>query len=70
MVVLLLTRRQGLEARKQFVEPVGAWFSQLGQLNYVHHMWAYPSLQHRKKMREKTWKVKGWGESVKKTGII
>lgn len=34
--------RKGLQARKQFVEPVGAWFSQLGDLNYVHHMWAYP----------------------------
>jgi hypothetical protein len=34
-------------------------------------MWAYPSLQHRKEMRERTWKVKGWGESVKKTvGLI
>jgi hypothetical protein len=32
----------GLQARKRYVQPVGAWFSQLGQLNYVHHMWAYP----------------------------
>ncbi|KAJ3273642.1 hypothetical protein HDV01_004251 [Terramyces sp. JEL0728] len=45
----------------------GAWFSQIGHLNYVHHMWAYPTLQHRKEMREETWKEKGWGESVKKT---
>ncbi|KAJ3253804.1 hypothetical protein HK103_005291 [Boothiomyces macroporosus] len=55
------------EARKQYVQPVGAWFSQIGHLNYVHHMWAYPSLQDRKTMREETWKEKGWGESVKKT---
>ncbi|KAJ3369350.1 hypothetical protein HDU91_007318 [Kappamyces sp. JEL0680] len=34
--------QKGIEARKQFVEPVGAWFSQLGDLNFVHHMWAYP----------------------------
>jgi hypothetical protein len=34
--------RRGLECRRQFCEPVGAWFSQLGQLNYVHHMWQYP----------------------------
>ncbi|KAG0181608.1 hypothetical protein DFQ29_007712 [Apophysomyces sp. BC1021] len=34
--------RQGLECRRQFCEPVGAWFSQLGDLNTVHHMWTYP----------------------------
>jgi NIPSNAP len=52
-------RKKGLEARKQVVQPVGAWFSQLGGLNYVHHMWEYPSLQERKEMRAKTWKLKG-----------
>lgn len=34
--------RRGLEARRQFVQPIGAWFSQLGDLNQVHHMWSYP----------------------------
>ncbi|KAJ3213196.1 hypothetical protein HDU67_003174 [Dinochytrium kinnereticum] len=33
--------KKGLEARRKFVQPVGAWFSQLGDLNYVHHLWAY-----------------------------
>lgn len=29
------------------------------------------SLQHRKELRSKTWKVKGWGESVQQTvGLI
>lgn len=35
-------RRRGIEARKKYVQPIGAWFSQLGSLNYVHHMWKYP----------------------------
>lgn len=35
-------RRKGIEARRQFVEPVGAWFSQIGRLHQVHHMWQYP----------------------------
>lgn len=34
--------RKGLECRKQFCEPVGAWFTQLGELNTVYHMWTYP----------------------------
>lgn len=35
-------RRKGLECRSQFCEPVGAWFSQLGNLHTVQHMWTYP----------------------------
>ncbi|KAL0951641.1 hypothetical protein HGRIS_008321 [Hohenbuehelia grisea] len=36
------TWRKGIEARKKFVAPVGAWFSQVGRLHQVHHMWQYP----------------------------
>ncbi|KAI8922049.1 hypothetical protein DFJ77DRAFT_445106 [Powellomyces hirtus] len=59
--------RRGLEARRQFVQPVGAWFSELGELHWVHHMWAYPDLQVRKEMREKAWEVDGWAQTVYKT---
>ncbi|KAF9437066.1 hypothetical protein BGZ76_002084 [Entomortierella beljakovae] len=59
--------RRGLECRRQFCEPVGAWFSQLGKLNYVHHMWNYPELETRKKTREQAWKVDGWAETVYNT---
>ncbi|KAJ3063565.1 hypothetical protein HK102_008435, partial [Quaeritorhiza haematococci] len=63
--------RRGLEARKKFVQPVGAWFTQLGDLNYVHHMWVYPDLQTRKKMREAAWQEAGWAQTVRNTvGLI
>src|SRR3954467_8454748 len=42
LIAMVINRRKGLECRRQFCEPVGAWFSQLGSLNYVHHMWTYP----------------------------
>ena len=32
----------GLKARKDLISPVGAWFSQLGQLNQVHQMYQFP----------------------------
>lgn len=38
-------RRRGIEARRKFVAPVGAWFSQIGRLHQVHHMWQYPSVK-------------------------
>ncbi|KAI9591597.1 hypothetical protein BDF19DRAFT_454610 [Syncephalis fuscata] len=59
--------RRGLECRRQFCEPIGAWFSQLGQLNYVHHMWQYPDLESRKRTREQAWSVNGWAETVYNT---
>ncbi|KAL1922633.1 uncharacterized protein VTP21DRAFT_10172 [Calcarisporiella thermophila] len=59
--------RKGLECRRQFCEPVGAWFSQLGALNYVHHMWCYPDLENRKITREQAWKVDGWATTVYNT---
>jgi hypothetical protein len=59
--------RRGLECRQQFCEPVGAWFSQLGDLNVVNHMWQYPDLETRKRTREEAWKVDGWAETVYNT---
>jgi len=35
-------RRKGIEARRKFVRPVGAWFSQVGRLHQVYHLWQYP----------------------------
>lgn len=35
-------RRRGIEARRKSIAPVGAWFSQIGRLHQVHHMWQYP----------------------------
>ncbi|RCI03955.1 hypothetical protein CU098_010617 [Rhizopus stolonifer] len=59
--------RKGLECRRQFCEPIGAWFTQLGELNTVYHMWTYPDLQDRKTTREDAWNTEGWAETVHKT---
>ncbi|OBZ85580.1 Protein NipSnap 2 [Choanephora cucurbitarum] len=59
--------RKGLECRRQFCEPIGAWFTQLGDLNTVYHMWAYPDLHTRKTTREEAWNTDGWAETVHKT---
>ena len=59
--------REGMEARRDLIQPVGAWYSQLGQLNYVHHMWRFPDIQARKEIREKAWEIKGWAQNVYKT---
>ncbi|KAF4611750.1 hypothetical protein D9613_004249 [Agrocybe pediades] len=61
------TWRRGIEARRKSVAPVGAWFSQVGNLHQVHHMWQYPDLQTRKEVREKAWQIDGWAETVSKT---
>ena len=59
--------KSGLEVRRKYCQPVGAWFSQLGHLNKVHHMWVYPDLEARKRNREEAWKEHGWAETVHNT---
>ncbi|KAK7063985.1 Zn(2)-C6 fungal-type domain-containing protein [Favolaschia claudopus] len=61
------TWHRGIEARRKFVAPVGAWFSQVGRLHQVHHLWQYPSLEARKELREKAWQIDGWAETVSKS---
>lgn len=64
------TWRRGIEARRKSVAPVGAWFSQMGRLHQVHHMWQYPTLQKRRDIREKAWQNDGWAETVSKTAQL
>ncbi|KAJ7040340.1 hypothetical protein C8F04DRAFT_1083283 [Mycena alexandri] len=64
------TWRRGIEARRKFVAPVGAWFSQVGRLHQVHHLWQYPSLEVRKELREQAWQIDGWAETVSKTSQL
>ncbi|KAH8914022.1 nipsnap family protein [Atractiella rhizophila] len=59
--------RRGLEARSHFVQPVGAWFSQVGRLHQVHHVWNYASMEQRDKQRAEAWKIDGWNDTVVKT---
>ncbi|EKM84076.1 hypothetical protein AGABI1DRAFT_110665 [Agaricus bisporus var. burnettii JB137-S8] len=62
--------RRGIEARRKFIVPVGAWFSQVGRLHEVHHMWQYPSFQERREKREQLWQIDGWAETVSKTAKL
>lgn len=39
--IINFSRKIGLEARRKFVQPIGAWFSQVGELHQVIHMWHY-----------------------------
>ncbi|KAI3647558.1 hypothetical protein MP228_007779 [Amoeboaphelidium protococcarum] len=59
--------KRGLEIRKKYCQPVGAWFTQLGALSLVHHMWVYPSLDDRKRQREEAWQEDGWAQTVYNT---
>jgi len=59
--------RRGIDARKNHISPVGAWFSQVGRLHQVHHIWQHASLEQRKSTREEAWKAAGWADTVTKT---
>jgi len=55
----------GIKIRRK--DAVGGFFSQVGQLHTVHHIWAYEDMQHRKEERENMWQVPGWDYCVAST---
>lgn len=46
---------------------VGAYFSQVGHLYMVHHLWAYRDIAERDTVRENMWLYPGWDDCVKYT---
>ena len=45
---------KAIEEREKYSPLVGAWYSDVGDLNRWYHMWAYESMEHRLKVREET----------------
>lgn len=56
---------KGIKYRKD--EAIGGWFSQIGIMHQVHHMWAYKDLNERHETRQSNWQLPGWDECVQKT---
>ncbi|KAK7088707.1 protein NipSnap-like isoform X1 [Littorina saxatilis] len=55
---------RGIKSRGTNNEPVAGYFSQMGDLYMVHHIWAYTDLESRKQTREAAWQRPGWDECV------
>ncbi|KFM79908.1 Protein NipSnap, partial [Stegodyphus mimosarum] len=53
---------RGINYRKS--SAVAGFFSQIGQLYMVHHIWSYKDLLSRKEIREAAWRKPGWDECV------
>ena len=60
---LKLVEEEGIELQKRYLgELVGYFFSDIGPLNQIVHIWAYPSLDERERRRaalaqDATWKA-------------
>lgn len=55
---------RGINHRREQDEAVMGFFTQIGDLYSVHHLWAYKDLQTRKDIREAAWRKPGWDECV------
>ncbi|XP_028415175.1 protein NipSnap homolog 1-like [Dendronephthya gigantea] len=53
--------------RQQMNEDVGGFFTQIGELYVVHHLWAYSNLTVRKQTREAAWNSPNWADCVANT---
>ncbi|XP_014664045.1 PREDICTED: protein NipSnap-like [Priapulus caudatus] len=58
---------RGLESRQANNEPVAGFFTNIGVIHNVHHLWAYDDLQSRKETREAAWQKPGWDKCVQYT---
>ncbi|XP_036339399.1 protein NipSnap-like isoform X5 [Rhagoletis pomonella] len=55
---------RAINFRKHNNEAFAVFFSQVGRLYNVHHIWCYKSLLDRKETREAAWRSPGWDECV------
>jgi hypothetical protein len=55
---------RAINFRQSKNEAFAGFFSQIGRLYNVHHIWCYKSYQERKETREQAWRQPGWDECV------
>ncbi|XP_053466540.1 protein NipSnap homolog 1 [Ictalurus furcatus] len=55
---------RAIKYRQENNEAVGGFFTQIGELYVVHHLWAYKDLQSREETRNAAWLKEGWDVSV------
>ena len=55
---------RAINYRRNNNEAYAGFFSQIGRLYNVHHIWCYKSYQERKETRENAWRQPGWDECV------
>lgn len=48
-------------------DAVAAFYSQVGDLYIVHHLWTYLDMQHRSDIRDNMWQIPGWDDCVAAT---
>jgi hypothetical protein len=58
---------RGINHRTGNNAPFAGFFSQIGVLYQVHHIWTYESLGKRKSTRESSWQNPGWDKCVANT---
>ncbi|KAK6621283.1 hypothetical protein RUM43_011589 [Polyplax serrata] len=55
---------RGINFRRNCNEAFAGFFSQIGRLYNVHHIWCYKDFQTRTETRDHAWRSPGWDECV------
>ncbi|XP_012288044.1 protein NipSnap [Orussus abietinus] len=58
---------RAINYRRNNDEAFAGFFSQIGRLYNVHHIWCFKDLQARKEIRENAWRTPGWDKCVEYT---
>jgi hypothetical protein len=59
---LKLFEEVGMPVRRRYGELIGFWFTDIGELNQVVHVWAYESLDRRTALRAQLMQDAQWVE--------
>ena len=57
---LELVKTVGMPIRERFGLPLGYWFTEIGELNQVVHLYAYPDLAERDRLRKALAQEDAW----------
>jgi hypothetical protein len=57
---LAIFKKEAMPVREKYSRPVGWWYTEVGELNQVVHLWAYEDLAHRSRVREAAAKDPEW----------
>jgi hypothetical protein len=60
----------GYEHRKKHSELAAFWFTEVGPLNQIIHVWPYESMQHRAEVRDAAIKDPKWDPGLARLGLV
>jgi hypothetical protein len=67
---LAVFEKEALPVREKYSKPTGWWYTEMGELNQVVHLWAYKDFAHRTQVRQAVAQDPEWQQVGAKLGPL